>query len=972
MLLSPLSSDSEPEDPTLLLAAATHSRLRRRPAVAVHARPYPTNANDSAPPTALICGAAPKDEAPANPADDDWWDARRPAQIPFLPQPLDNEPPPSRARPRGAGSTGCGAPVHAGARPARAGTRWVGGADGARDTVVEMEARYFARADAGALGLGRDEGCGCVVEGVGCAVCGNALGARHTPCRVHTRPALLNNPQHYTFLPGAVSPPLPAPHAVAGPSSQPAPVASTVTVTSTTAPIESGTAIDPTATSTSTTATAAATAPIHEEPSPSPSPEDAPEDEDDADDAIYFAAQRAPPAHILQLRERLRARGAGRRALAALQAQEGRRERERDGNGEGEADSEARPDAELPPLVFSAPTPAPAADGAESRLGSGDADAYADADAGWGSRAMDADAMRETWEAARVAMIRDAAGALERQRRERVEGAEGAGREERADEDEDGRREERAERGTFEERWGALRMRFDEQLDALRRDVLQEAGAGAGGGSASASASASASMPGRTAARREESRTPPAQSWIPPAQWEPATPEPMPMSPPPLEPVGVQRAGAFDAYDRLRREWDERVGRAGWGEGTNTMTNTTPPQTPRAADPDRAAMATIARLQADLAQIEARAEAAGVFDSLRAPPAESQPQPHAESHDQTPSPLESDAPPTPTPATLPTPQRLRRTSARTDLHAPAAAPAPSPHVPAPAPAPAPVPAAPSLSLRTPPPPPANAHPPANVHTRDANANVHTRDANANAHTRDANAHPPAPAPATAPAPPRPRPRFPSVHEQEAWLAADVEAQRRGQGQGQGGGRLRLRRASVPDLRRRAGAGEVGMSMNMNAGVGQFLRRRLGGGGGGGESGSSGGGVGVEVEVEGRRAAGSGGTREGPRVEGADEPGARVEAEAAEEEEEEDEDEDEVRPVSPGDTPLQIVARLRRTLARERGERDAGAPDDVRLGEWLPLPPRAPAAGAGAEAARRDGAGAAAEGSEAARRIVFDR
>ncbi|KAJ6540694.1 hypothetical protein B0H19DRAFT_1269238 [Mycena capillaripes] len=62
-------------------------------------------------------------------------------------------------------------------------------------------------------------------------------------------------------------------------------------------------------------------------------------------------------------------------------------------------------------------------------------------------------------------------------------------------------------------------------------------------------------------------------------------------------------------------------------------------------------------------------------------------------------------------------------------------------------------------------------------------------------------------------PPVPAVRFPSVREQEAWLAAEA------------GGRRPLRRASVPDLRRRAGTG-AGVSAGDEDYYGTRIVRRL--------------------------------------------------------------------------------------------------------------------------------------------------
>ncbi|KAJ6472839.1 hypothetical protein C8R47DRAFT_720438 [Mycena vitilis] len=205
MLLSPspseTDSEGEGEDSTLLLAAGTHSRLRRRPAVAVHARLLP---DSRAPGTVLWCGA-PQTQTP-DPAVDGWWDARRPAAVPFLPLPLDDDDDAAPQSTSARASSGCGGRVHGGAHAARGGGRWVGYVGGVERTVVPLAAEYFARGDGAALGLGLGEaGCGCSVRGVGCAVCGNVLGALHTPCRTHQS---RKGQVHYVFLPNAVSPPI--------------------------------------------------------------------------------------------------------------------------------------------------------------------------------------------------------------------------------------------------------------------------------------------------------------------------------------------------------------------------------------------------------------------------------------------------------------------------------------------------------------------------------------------------------------------------------------------------------------------------------------------------------------------------------------------------------------------------------------------------------------------------------------------
>ncbi|KAJ7723865.1 hypothetical protein B0H14DRAFT_3621871 [Mycena olivaceomarginata] len=153
--------------------------------------------DSTAPGIALSCGA----EHEADPATDDWWDARRPAVVPFLPWP--SEQPQDRTAPQRPPrrSTGCSARVHPRAHAAHDGERWVGYVEDMECTVVvRLDDQYFRKRST--LGLS-GAGCGCVVDGVGCTVCGNALGALHIPCRAHrTR----KGPAHYVFLPSAVSP----------------------------------------------------------------------------------------------------------------------------------------------------------------------------------------------------------------------------------------------------------------------------------------------------------------------------------------------------------------------------------------------------------------------------------------------------------------------------------------------------------------------------------------------------------------------------------------------------------------------------------------------------------------------------------------------------------------------------------------------------------------------------------------------
>ncbi|KAJ7186101.1 hypothetical protein C8R46DRAFT_390073 [Mycena filopes] len=175
MLLSPsASSASETEsdadtdadvDPTqVLLAAGTQSRLRRRPAVAVHPARQVRLPDAGVPGTTLFCGA---EIELGGGEEEEWWDAHRPAVPRFLPDDSEVAPPPQPHRVRK--STGCGARVHASAHSARAGGRWVGAVQGVEGTVVRLESGYFAERDRAALGIA-GAGCGCNIEGVGCAI----------------------------------------------------------------------------------------------------------------------------------------------------------------------------------------------------------------------------------------------------------------------------------------------------------------------------------------------------------------------------------------------------------------------------------------------------------------------------------------------------------------------------------------------------------------------------------------------------------------------------------------------------------------------------------------------------------------------------------------------------------------------------------------------------------------------------------
>ncbi|KAJ7700879.1 hypothetical protein B0H17DRAFT_1046909 [Mycena rosella] len=172
-----------------ILRSGEDSRLRR------HRRERSSD-TVALPAVVLFCGADQETEAD--------WDEHRPWVIEMLPE---METPPARKRQKR--SNGCGARVHAHAVPDR---RWRGLLEGVSPDVVRLQDEYFTPDMKRELALGRER-CGCSRNGVGCAVCGNAIGALFTPCARHSPSSPTTNfsSSHYTFLRAAVSPPLPLP-----------------------------------------------------------------------------------------------------------------------------------------------------------------------------------------------------------------------------------------------------------------------------------------------------------------------------------------------------------------------------------------------------------------------------------------------------------------------------------------------------------------------------------------------------------------------------------------------------------------------------------------------------------------------------------------------------------------------------------------------------------------------------------------
>ncbi|KAH7887298.1 hypothetical protein F5I97DRAFT_1859346 [Phlebopus sp. FC_14] len=118
---------------------------------------------------------------------------------PYERSPLPSYPalPPPRIK-RGTGrrqTNGCGAVIHMRASRRGRASVWVG-KDEATSAVIPMDASYFERATV--VRMIRSN-CGCVREGVGCAICGNTLGTRYKPCQAAAEG--LFSPHHAPLTP---------------------------------------------------------------------------------------------------------------------------------------------------------------------------------------------------------------------------------------------------------------------------------------------------------------------------------------------------------------------------------------------------------------------------------------------------------------------------------------------------------------------------------------------------------------------------------------------------------------------------------------------------------------------------------------------------------------------------------------------------------------------------------------------------
>ncbi|KAG6825150.1 hypothetical protein H0H92_004559 [Tricholoma furcatifolium] len=130
-----------------------------------------------------------------------------PSLLPIIPQHRPKHKHKPRPRPRR--TNGCGALVHISAAPRRSpcsgmGFTWSAmPGPGAGSTLVQLDACYFD--DETVRARIQRSPCGCVREGIACAVCGNALGTRYAPCSASAHSHTHLPEYSYSFSPAAVS-----------------------------------------------------------------------------------------------------------------------------------------------------------------------------------------------------------------------------------------------------------------------------------------------------------------------------------------------------------------------------------------------------------------------------------------------------------------------------------------------------------------------------------------------------------------------------------------------------------------------------------------------------------------------------------------------------------------------------------------------------------------------------------------------
>lgn len=136
----------------------------------------------------LVCGA----EIQQSGVEEDPCEPWRPSILPIPPATSSSTP----QKPTQRKTNGCGAIVHLRAAPRPRVHMWAARTP-APSCVVPLEAHYF---DAGEAAKFERSSCGCVKEGVGCAVCGNPLGTRYIPCRMAASGMFSPGHKHYTSL----------------------------------------------------------------------------------------------------------------------------------------------------------------------------------------------------------------------------------------------------------------------------------------------------------------------------------------------------------------------------------------------------------------------------------------------------------------------------------------------------------------------------------------------------------------------------------------------------------------------------------------------------------------------------------------------------------------------------------------------------------------------------------------------------
>nr|GAT49316.1 predicted protein [Mycena chlorophos] len=191
---------------------AARANLRRRPAVVLRAPGGPSSDGNQG--TTIVCGAL----EPLG-----FRDAQRAWRVQVLPSdPLVSSSSSSSSSSSASTSststtttgtrrrwTGCGAVIHTGAVPVRRGTDWTGWGEGVSpSSVVPLDEVYWTEGvrtmpELVSASEGRAvASCGCISRGVGCAVCGNALGIERALCSTH---ALRGPRTNYVFLNSTVS-----------------------------------------------------------------------------------------------------------------------------------------------------------------------------------------------------------------------------------------------------------------------------------------------------------------------------------------------------------------------------------------------------------------------------------------------------------------------------------------------------------------------------------------------------------------------------------------------------------------------------------------------------------------------------------------------------------------------------------------------------------------------------------------------